>query len=91
MAAASVSRRMVSPPRRRVSSAANRKVEIARLTSPRAQKIGLPFSSVIRWAISSARSARRRETWARASARTWIGSAAASFRTAAAAATASST
>ena len=39
---------------------------------------GLPFSAVISSAISSARSAIRRDTWSSAAARTWAGSAAAS-------------
>ena len=51
-----------SPPsKRRASSAAQRKVETARPTSPRAHLIGLPFSAVISAAISSARSASRRD------------------------------
>ena len=65
----SVSSRMASPTTRRVSSAANRKVETARLTSPRAQKIGLPFSAVISRASSSARSEIARLVASSASAR----------------------
>ncbi len=58
----SVSSRMVSPFVRRASSAAQRKTETARPTSPRAHLTGLPFSAVISCAISSVRSARRLAT-----------------------------
>ena len=59
---ASVSRRWASPPlKRRASSAAKRKTETARPTSPRAHLTGLPFSAEISWAISSVRSTSRRE------------------------------
>lgn len=89
---ASVSSRWASPPlKRRASSAANRKTDTARPTSPRAHLMGLPFSAEISWAISSVRSVRRRTTWSRAAARTCAGVAANSSRTAYAAATASST
>ena len=89
---ASVSRRWASPPlKRRASSAAKRKTDTARPTSPRAHLIGLPFSAEISWAISSVRSTSRCDTWSRAAARTWAGVAANSSRTAYAAATASST
>ena len=58
---ASVSSRCASPPlKRRASSAAKRKTETARPTSPRAHLMGLPFSAEISRAISSVRSASRR-------------------------------
>ena len=90
-AAASVSSRSTSPDCWRVSSAAQRKTDTARPTSPLAQNSGLPFSAVISSAISSARSWICRLTEASASARTWIGSRSASARTPSAAATAAST
>ena len=91
VAAGSVSSRCSSPEKRRASSAAQRNVDTARPTSARAHLSGLPFSAVISWATSSARSASRRDTWSSAAARTCAGSAAASSATAAAAATACST
>ena len=66
-------------------------MDTARDTSARAHFSGLPFSAVISWAISSARSRIRAETWSSAAARACAGSACASRRTASAAATASST
>ena len=90
-AAGSVSSRCSVPDQRRASSAPQRNVETARVTSSRAHFSGLPDSAVISAATSSARSASRRDTWSRAPARTWAGVAANSARTASAAATASST
>ena len=75
VAAASVSSRCSSPEKRRASSAAQRNVETARPASALAHFSGLPFSAVISRATSSARSARRRETWSSAAARTWAGAA----------------
>ncbi len=87
----SVSRRWSSPENRRASSAAQRNVEIARVTSTRAHFSGLPESSLMACANSSARSANLRDTWSRAAARRCAGRAANSGATAAAAATARST
>ena len=67
-AAASVSRRCSSPENLR-ASAPQRKVDTARATSALAHMIGLPFSALISCAISSDRSAKRRETWSSAAAR----------------------
>lgn len=58
----SVSSRWSSPYDRHTSSAAQRKVDDARVTSPRAHTIGLPFSSTRRSANSAARSSSRRAT-----------------------------
>ena len=90
-ALASVSRRCISPLKRRASSAAQRKTETARPTSALAHFSGLPFSAVISAAISSARSAIRRETWSSAAARTKAGWPAVSLAAATAASTACST
>ena len=67
--AASVSRRCSSPENLRTSSAAHRKTKPARPASARAQINGLPFSSRISCAISSARSVSRFDINIRASAR----------------------
>ena len=88
--ATSVSSRMRSPAKRRASSAAQRKVDTARATSDVAHIAGLPFSAVIRAAISSPRSASRALMWSSAAARTWAGRACASERTAVRSATACS-
>ena len=72
----SVSSRCSSPDQRRASSAAQRKVDAARATSARAHMIGLPFSAVMSSASSSARARMPAETWVRAAARAWAGSAA---------------
>jgi hypothetical protein len=90
-AAASVSSRCSSPPKRLASSAAQRKTETARPTSALAHLIGLPFSAVISSAISSDRSASRRDTWSSAAARALTGREPATGTAACAAATASST
>ena len=89
--AVSVSSRISSPPSRRTSSAAQRKVAAPRVASARAHLIGLPFSAVISVAISSSRSVIRRDTCIRASARVPTESLAAVRRMPSAAATASST
>jgi hypothetical protein len=91
LAVGSVSSRCNSPEKRRASSAAQRNVEAALVTSTFAHLTGLPASAVISPAISSARSSSRRDTWSSAAARAWAGSTARSGATASAAATARST
>ena len=90
VALGSVSSRCNSPDQRRASSAAQRKVETARLTSPLDHISGLPFSAVISAANSSARWPIRAEMWSSALARTCAGSPSSSAWTASAAAIACS-